>query len=84
MGKFQGYHPADAIREVFRVRPYTVEVENPAPVDGTIGLDVGLKDFAVDSDGVHDVEPQIFEEVDEQTPQGTKAAVPQKARFQEF
>ena len=39
---------------------YTVEVKDPAPVDGTIGLDVGLKDFAVDSDGVHYENPKYL------------------------
>lgn len=40
---------------------YTVEVEDAAPVDGVIGLDVGIKEFAVDSDGIHYENPKHLE-----------------------
>lgn len=40
---------------------YNVEVEDPVPVSGEIGLDVGIKDFAVDSNGNHYENPKYLQ-----------------------
>lgn len=37
---------------------YTMEVEATAPVDNVIGIDVEIRDFAVDSNGVHYENPK--------------------------
>lgn len=37
---------------------YTVEVDDPVPVDGVVGLDLGIKEFAVDSNGAHYENPK--------------------------
>lgn len=39
---------------------YTIEVDDPAPVDGMVGLDVGIKEFAVDSNNVHYENPKYL------------------------
>lgn len=39
---------------------YTVEAEETAPVTGEVGLDVGIKDFAVDSNKVHYENPKYL------------------------
>ena len=39
---------------------YKMEVDDPAPADRVVGLDVGIKDFAVDSNGVHYENPKYL------------------------
>ena len=39
---------------------YVVEADDPAPINGMIGLDVGIKEFAVDSNGVHYENPKYL------------------------
>ena len=40
---------------------YKVEMEDTAPVDGVIGIDVGIKEFAVDSNKNHYENPKYLE-----------------------
>lgn len=41
---------------------YTVEVDDPVPIGGEVGLDVGIKEFAVDSNGTHYENPKYLTE----------------------
>lgn len=39
---------------------YTVEMDDPVPVNGKVGLDVGIKEFAIDSNGNHYENPKYL------------------------
>lgn len=41
---------------------YTVEADDPVPVSGEVGLDIGIKEFAVDSNGTHYENPKYLTE----------------------
>lgn len=40
---------------------YTVETEIPVPINGMVGLDVGIQEFAVDSNNVHYENPKYLD-----------------------